>query len=1266
MDMNSCESEIFQKPTDLLDLVPTQHHNEQQDQNSLPLLSSTELTSGTETSDEDYDNSSSNWTTQTASLSQDTSPRTPQLYKGFKNAPFAPLSDIPPLLSLPVDALHCISGFCEIREWCCMSLVNHAAHAVCGDVFRRVRMHGFKCAVEIVTAWEAGEHGDAKELAALYLKSGVPIYPVRRRYAYRTLLWRMKMETSEMAQPHSNGSTSSGVYGEEEEASATTTNEVSLNESGQNNVIPALGERGAQRRDHHRRRRETQTIDRFYLERNEARDSGGYYLPTLTYLEEKTLFWRCRNRSNRRSSPSTSRSSTPIIQPFGLPSDRFGDGFGPFDANHHRRGDLGMMGRDDENYRNHAPDNIHLQTLVDPDAFDAAGPDGRFRPITAPARLPLQINANGIMTDVAHSSLMSPLSSSSSSVVSSDTVGDRHYHHRGNNRPKMTLKCHRHLMDRHYMGSPAVCVGREDGIGDTAEINPVSEINLAVDFFHPSYNSCYFPDAHGTSTSSDVAILPHRTYGSDIRRASISPIMPTRMPTLELHVNDPPRPITTLLGEEVAEAEANIPTTDTGMTLISPSSGNDTEPEIRNNDANRDDAVNTTTPPGPCFGEFPEAINTLGLELIPPMRRRELVNDDRLPGLAVPVRNSSVPFDDSTSVPLAPLGGGAAGFTRATFPFVELSVMNDVLPHSYSSAFGPEEDDITRFNCGTRSSNSHPSWRKRLRDLIRHYESKLQSYLGSSSLPHANKIGCCFADHASFNESLLDFWDECFSLTANIHYFDVQSPIPRASRLREFLTKPYPKALGTIQCEIERIRTIPKKKRRGGVKERLFPTYEYRLFLRDHQHRLGGGHGLGLRHHRQQQQARMGGNGRDGGNLEEDGHAEQSSPVDIRLDTVLMAAKCRVKKHGATSSLKGVNNYYLHTPQRTDVEQHFDSVNDPSVTTLTGYKNSIQKVQLSGRELGRVQSNFIGTEFQIFSPKDDHFSVSSKNPVNDDFAGAGEKDPGETISKVTDEGGNIGSSTKKSFSRRLRKSRRRTCGKLQEEDVESDRAITTQKPTTSSTPFISRFGSSWLRSRRVIADSTTNIATNPLALAEVEIGAITYTANLLGNRPRIMDVCIPKVNSSEWKNYCDSVERDRSEHNLGESVEETSMLSNLKLLQVATEQELLNNSRHDVPTDLDNPIDRATPDLGLLTLQNRPPWWNVELGAFVLNFGGRVSVASVKNFQLCDRHNHDDSMLQFGRIEGRHSFTMDFSYPLSAVQAFAIAISSLQSKISFG
>ena len=37
--------------------------------------------------------------------------------------------------------------------------------------------------------------------------------------------------------------------------------------------------------------------------------------------------------------------------------------------------------------------------------------------------------------------------------------------------------------------------------------------------------------------------------------------------------------------------------------------------------------------------------------------------------------------------------------------------------------------------------------------------------------------------------------------------------------------------------------------------------------------------------------------------------------------------------------------------------------------------------------------------------------------------------------------------------------------------------------------------------------------------------------------------------------------------------------------------------------------------------------------------------------------------MQFGRTDD-HEFTMDFRYPLSAVQAFAIALSSFDSKLA--
>ncbi len=40
---------------------------------------------------------------------------------------------------------------------------------------------------------------------------------------------------------------------------------------------------------------------------------------------------------------------------------------------------------------------------------------------------------------------------------------------------------------------------------------------------------------------------------------------------------------------------------------------------------------------------------------------------------------------------------------------------------------------------------------------------------------------------------------------------------------------------------------------------------------------------------------------------------------------------------------------------------------------------------------------------------------------------------------------------------------------------------------------------------------------------------------------------------------------------------------------------------------------------------NKPPKWNEQVQAFVLNFNGRVDKASVKNFQLVDQH--DDSKI---------------------------------------
>merc|ERR1719440_2677669 len=84
---------------------------------------------------------------------------------------------------------------------------------------------------------------------------------------------------------------------------------------------------------------------------------------------------------------------------------------------------------------------------------------------------------------------------------------------------------------------------------------------------------------------------------------------------------------------------------------------------------------------------------------------------------------------------------------------------------------------------------------------------------------------------------------------------------------------------------------------------------------------------------------------------------------------------------------------------------------------------------------------------------------------------------------------------------------------------------------------------------------------------------------------------------------------------------------------------------------------------GLVKLINKPPRWNEQVGAYVLNFNGRVTMASVKNFQLVEPDEQDAVLLQFGRV-GKDEFTMDFRYPLTPFQAFAITLSSFDSKIA--
>ena len=234
--------------------------------------------------------------------------------------------------------------------------------------------------------------------------------------------------------------------------------------------------------------------------------------------------------------------------------------------------------------------------------------------------------------------------------------------------------------------------------------------------------------------------------------------------------------------------------------------------------------------------------------------------------------------------------------------------------------------------------------------------------------------------------------------------------------------------------------------------------------------------------------------------------------------------------------------------------------------------------------LGKVRSNFVGTEFSVF---DD--GVSPDKLKEGGRAGGGGEDGGEGGGSGGDGGGGGGNGSKKE--------------------------------------------------RRA------------------ELGTVLYESNILGSRgPRKMTVLVPAVRQTKDGKQQAHVHRPQT-------TDETDSLLHAYKVQGQGEGRVI-------------------------ALVNKTPKWNEQVGAYVLNFNGRVTMASVKNFQLMvhsgedgsDDSQHGDGegggsggdgggaeeerpCLQFGRV-GKDMFTMDFGWPLSPLQAFAICLSSFDYKLA--
>ncbi|CAF0999897.1 unnamed protein product [Rotaria sordida] len=82
-------------------------------------------------------------------------------------------------------------------------------------------------------------------------------------------------------------------------------------------------------------------------------------------------------------------------------------------------------------------------------------------------------------------------------------------------------------------------------------------------------------------------------------------------------------------------------------------------------------------------------------------------------------------------------------------------------------------------------------------------------------------------------------------------------------------------------------------------------------------------------------------------------------------------------------------------------------------------------------------------------------------------------------------------------------------------------------------------------------------------------------------------------------------------------------------------------------------------DTSFYVMQNRPPLWNEQSQVYQLDFGGRVTLESAKNFQIEFK---GKQVIQFGRIEN-NCYTLDFEWPFSPLQAFAVALANITQRL---
>ncbi|GBG28082.1 Tubby protein-like [Hondaea fermentalgiana] len=220
----------------------------------------------------------------------------------------------------------------------------------------------------------------------------------------------------------------------------------------------------------------------------------------------------------------------------------------------------------------------------------------------------------------------------------------------------------------------------------------------------------------------------------------------------------------------------------------------------------------------------------------------------------------------------------------------------------------------------------------------------------------------------------------------------------------------------------------------------------------------------------------------------------------------------------------------------------------------------------------------------------------------------------------------------------------------------------------------------------------------------LELGSVRYTQNRIGRSvgPRRMQVCVPMVGAAAASSMDDVMDEHldiaeetaaakaaAADHELPPLI--SSSFANMNVLEEDDDDDDEEEEERPWATNVYRPVKsadtmRQTLRRGqtgvvnsdaLLFGSNKQPYWLDSIQAYSLDFAGRVTLPSNKNFQLClqgepspgttipEPDGSNEITLQFGKVhEGAvEVYTLDLQWPLSPVQAFGICLTASIQKI---